>query len=108
MVAVYIKQDGKDIIVYGNAGMCGYEAPLLFFYYPNINAYKAVIIRNYVFDSPHLVIPLEPHGFLNGAFYFGGWEEPAGISQARPPQSSIADRTIDVFNKVYTSGVNKR
>ena len=106
MVAVYIKQDGKDIIVYGNAGMCGYEAPLLFFYYPNINAYKAVIIRNYVFDSPHLVIPLEPHGFLNGAFYFGGWEEPAGISQARPPQSSIADRTIDVFNKVYTSEVN--
>ena len=104
MVAVYIKQDGKDIIVYGNAGMCGYEAPLLFFYYPNINAYKAVIIRN--FDSPHLVIPLEPHGFLNGAFYFGGWEEPAGISQARPPQSSIADRTIDVFNKVYTSEVN--
>ena len=106
MVAVYIKQDGKDIIVYGNAGMCGYEAPLLFFYYPNINAYKAVIIRNYVFDSPHLVIPLEPHGFLNGAFYFGGWEEPAGISQSRPPQSSIADRTIDVFNKVYTSEVN--
>jgi len=106
MVAVYIKQDGKDIIVYGKAGMCGYKAPLLFFYYPNINAYKAVIIRNYVFDSPHLVIPLEPHGFLNGAFYFGGWEEPAGISQARPPQSSIADRTIDVFNKVYTSEVN--
>lgn len=106
MVAVYIKQDGKDIIVYGNAGMCGYEAPLLFFYYPNVNAYKAVIIRNNVFDSPHLVIPLEPHGFLNGAFYFGGWEEPAGVSQGRPPQSSLADRTIDVFNKVYTSEVN--
>lgn len=106
MVAVYIKQDGKDIIVYGSAGICGYEAPLLFFYYPNVNAYKAVIIRNKYLDSPHLVIPLEPHGFLNGAFYFGGWEEPAGISQARPSQSSIADRTIDVFNKVYTSEVN--
>lgn len=106
MVAVYIKQDGKDIIVYGSAGICGYEAPLLFFYYPNVNAYKAVIIRNNYLDSPHLVIPLEPHGFLNGAFYFGGWEEPAGISQARPPQSSIAERTIDVFNKVYTSEVN--
>lgn len=106
MVAVYIKQDGKDIIVYGSAGICGYEAPLLFFYYPNVNAYKAVIIRNNYLDSPHLVIPLEPHGFLNGAFYFGGWEEPAGISQARPSQSSIADRTIDVFNKVYTSEVN--
>lgn len=106
MVAVYIKQDGRDIIVYGNAGICGNEAPLLFFYYPNINAYKAVIIRNNYFDSPHLVIPLEPHGFLNGSFYFGGWEEPSGVSQSRPPQSSIADRTIDVFNKVYTSEVN--
>lgn len=106
MVAVYIKQDGKDIIVYGSGGICGYKAPLLFFYYPNVNAYKAVIIRNNYLDSPHLVIPLEPHGFLNGAFYFGGWEEPAGISQGRPPQSSIADRTIDVFNKVYTSEVN--
>lgn len=105
-VAVYIKQDGKDIIVYGNAGTCGANAPLLFFYYPNINAYKAVIIRNNYFDLPHLVVPLEPHGFLNGSFYFGGWEEPTGISQSRPTQSSISDRTIDIFNKVYTSEVN--
>lgn len=102
-VAVFIKQDGKDIIVYGNAGMCGNKAPLLFFYYPNINAYKAVIIRD-IYSS--LVIPLEPHGFLNGAFYFGGWDEPTGVSQSRPPQSSLEDRTIDVFNKVYTSEVN--
>lgn len=106
LVAVYIKQDGKDIIVYGSAGICGNNSPLLFLYYPNVNAYKAVIIRNYYLDLPHLVVPLEPHGFLNGAFYFGGWEEPAGISQSRPQQSSIEDRTIDVFNKVYTSEVN--
>ncbi len=106
MVAVYIKQDGKDIIVYGNAGRCGYKTPLLFFYYPNVNAYKAVIIRTDYYDLDHLVVPLEPHGFLNGAFYFGGWDEPKGVSQSRPTQSSISDRTIDVFNKVYTSEVN--
>lgn len=106
LVAVYIKQDGKDIIVYGTSGSCGHEAPLLFFYYPNVNAYKAVIIRTEYFDMAHLVVPLEPHGFLNGSFYFGGWDEPAGVSQGRPQQSSIADRTIDVFNKVYTSEVN--
>ncbi len=105
-MAVYIKQDGKDIIVYGTSGSCGHEAPLLFFYYPNVNAYKAVIIRTDYFDMAHLVVPLEPHGFLNGSFYFGGWDEPAGVSQGRPPQSSIADRTIEVFNKVYTSEVN--
>ena len=106
IVAVYIKQDGKDIVVYGNAGISGNNSPLLFFYYPNPNAYKAVIIKNLYFDMPHLVIPLEPHGFLNGAFYFGGWDEPNGVSQGRPTQSSLADRTIDVFNKVYTSEVN--
>lgn len=107
LVAVYIKQDGKDIIVYGTSGSCGHGAPLLFFYYPNVNAYKAVIIRTDYFDMAHLVVlPLEPHGFLNGSFYFGGWDEPAGVSQGRPPQSSIADRTIEVFNKVYTSEVN--
>lgn len=106
MVAVYIKQDGKDIVVYGSGGSCGYNSPLLFFYYPNINAYKAVIIRTDYIDMPHLVVNLEPHGFLNGAFYFGGWDEPKGISQGRPQQSNLADRTIDVFNKVYTSEVN--
>lgn len=106
MVAVYIKQDGRDIIVYGNAGTCGYNAPLLFFYYPNINAYKAVIIRTDYADMPHLVLTLEPHGFLNGAFYFGGWTEPAAVSQSRPTESSVNDRTIDVLNKVYTSEVN--
>lgn len=106
LVAVYIKQDGKDIIVYGTSGSCGHAAPLLFFYYPNVNAYKAVIIRTDLFDMAHIVVPLEPHGFLNGSFYFGGWDEPAGVSQGRPPQSSIADRTIEVFNKVYTSEVN--
>lgn len=106
MVAVYIKQDGRDIIVYGNAGTCGYNAPLLFFYYPNVNAYKAVIIRTDYADMPHLVLTLEPHGFLNGAFYFGGWTEPAAVSQGRPTESSANDRTIDVLNKVYTSEVN--
>ncbi len=105
-VAIYIKQDGKDIIVYADAGSCGYNSPLLFLYYPNINAYKAVIIKNNYLDSPHIVVSLEPHSFLNGAFYFGGWEEPDGISQPRPPQSSVENRTVDILNKVYTSEVN--
>lgn len=106
MVAVYIKQDGKDIVVYGNAGMTADYAPLLYFYYPNPNAYKAVIIRYSSVDDKHLVLNLEPHPLLNGAFFFNGWSEPAGISQGRPAQSSTAQRTIDLSNKVYTSEVN--
>ncbi|MBP3511155.1 MAG: hypothetical protein J6K19_03840 [Prevotella sp.] len=107
LVAVYIKQDGKDIIVYGSGGFVGNAAPLLFFYYPNVNAYKAVIIRTVNIDVSHVVIPLEPHAFLNGAFYFGGWKEPqAESTMTRPTAATDAQRTIDILNKVYTSEVN--
>ena len=106
MVAVYIKQDGRDIVVYGDHGLCGYYAPMLFFYYPNVNAYKAEFIRFDVVEMPHIVVSLEPHAFLNGAFYFGGWQDAPEIIKASPPKSSDAECTIDVLNKIYTSEVN--
>ena len=108
MVYVYIKQDGKDIIIQSAAGiMAAYDGtPMLFFYYPNVNAYKAVFVRTDYFDMPHMIVDLEPHNFLNGAFYFGGWKNPKGISQSRPMVSSLAERTIDIANKIYTSEVN--
>lgn len=104
-VYIYIKQDGRDIIVRGDAYQLGnYDAPMLFIYYPNVNAYKAVIVKSYVFGSPYEV-QLEQHGFLNGSFYFGGWDNPEQKGTT-PTVSSISDRTIDVPNKIYTSGVN--
>lgn len=106
IVAVFIKHEGKDIVVLSPAGSCGNRAPLLFFYYPNVNAYKAVFIRTSGIDLPAVTVQLEPHGFLNGAFWFAGWNEPAGVSQSRPAQSPLADRTVDVLNKIYTSSIN--
>lgn len=104
-VYIYIKQDGSDIIVRGDAYQLGnYDAPMLFIYYPNVNAYKAVIVKSYVLDSPYEV-QLEQHGFLNGSFYFGGWDNPEKKGTT-PTVSSISDRTIDVPNKIYTSEVN--
>ncbi len=104
-VYVYIKQDGKDIIVRGEAySLASAEAPLLFIFYPNVNAYKAVIVRFYGVYSVYEV-QLEQHDFLNGAFYFGGWDNPKQ-SGAIPTVSSDADRTIDIPNKIYTSEVN--
>ena len=102
-VYFFIKQDGRDIIVSGEAFAMSIEARLLFFYYPNVNAYKAVFYRHdniYAYE-----VPLEAHGFLNGAFYFGGWHNATKTANL-PSASSDAIRTIDVPNKIYTSEVN--
>lgn len=104
-VYVFIKQDGKDIVVRSEYGSFGYNMPLLFFYYPNANAYKAIIERNNYF-SDYYEIPLEKHDFLNGAFYFGGWDDVSTKATNIPSMSSDAERTIEVTNKIYTSEVN--
>lgn len=104
-VYIYIKQDGKDIIVQGDAYQLGYnDAPMLFIFYPNVNAYKAVILQWYGLGQAYEV-QLEQHGFLNGSFYFGGWDNPERKGSI-PTASSKADRMIDVPNKIYTSEVN--
>ena len=103
-VYFYIKQDGRDIIVQGEAFQMSVQARLLFFYYPNVNAYKAVFYRyDYFFDAYE--VPMEAHAFLNGAFYFGGWDN-ATKTASLPSESSEALRTIHVPNKIYTSVVN--
>ena len=100
----FIKQDGRDIVVQGEVyPMSIYNyAPILFLYYPNVNAYKAVIIKGLHY---HYEVQLEQHNFLNGAFYFGGWENPPQMGNY-PNVSSVAERTIDIPNKIYTSEVN--
>lgn len=106
VVYVYIKQDGKDIIVRGTAGSVGLRSPVLFIYYPNVNAYKAVIdYTNY--GSDFYEVPLEQHNFLNGAFYYGGWDNLSEKYEGGyPVVSSGQERTIDLSNKIYTSEVN--
>lgn len=105
VVYYYIKQDGKDIIVEGEScAMATHEAPFIFLFYPNVNAYKAVIVQwNYLLTCHE--VQLEQHGFLNGSFYFGGWENPASGGNM-PSASSPANRTIELPNKIYTSEVN--
>lgn len=105
VVYYYIKQDGKDIIVEGEScAMATHEAPFIFLFYPNVNAYKAVIVQWNYLPTCHEV-QLEQHGFLKGSFYFGGWENPASGGNM-PSASSPANRTIELPNKIYTSEVN--
>lgn len=104
-VYFYIKQDGRDVIVEGESFPLAQKSYFLFLFYPNINAYKAVIDGG-VSSNIRFEVPLEAHGFLNGAFYFGGWENPAyGLSE-EPRQSSAEERTVSIPNKIYTSQVN--
>ena len=108
LVYYFIKQDGRDIVVRGDVGSFGLNTPYLWLFYPNTNAYKAVLeINQYL--STYYEVPLEPHPTLNGAYYFGGWE---GINVSENEKyssfgvSTLAERTIDVPNKIYTSEVN--
>lgn len=107
-VFYFIKQDGRDIVVRGDAGMFGVDTPFLWLYYPNVNAYKAIVGVNYYFTSYYEVL-LEPHPTLNGAYYFGGWDGlnvSGNQASSVPTVSSVDERTIDVPNKIYTSEVN--
>lgn len=104
-VYVFIKQDGKDIIVHGEAGVFGYENPILFLYYPNGNAYKAIVTAWDYFGTFYEVL-LERHAFLNGAFYYGGWNDLEKRTYNSPTTSSEKERTIEIPNKIYTSEVN--
>ncbi len=105
-IYVYIKHSGRDICVVSDSGLVGYKSPLLFFYYPNINAYKAVVYRRSYGRRSYYELRLEQHSFLNGAFYFGGWDDVKTETTSIPSESSDAERTIDVPNKIYTSEVN--
>lgn len=100
-----IKQDGKDVIVKGDAySFARAYMPTLFLYYPNINAYKAYIVKYDVFPTVYEV-PLQSHDFLNGSFFFGGWDD-LEEKGSQPNVSSLAERTVEIPNKIYTSQVN--
>lgn len=105
-VYFYIKQDGRDIVVSGESySVSFYSPPFLFLFYPNINAYKAVIVTHYGFPQYYEVM-LEQHKFLNGAFYFAGWENPPTGLSDYPTASPREQRIIDLPNKIYTSEIN--
>lgn len=104
-VYFYIKQGGRDIIVKGESFPLAQKSYFLFLFYPNIKAYKAVIDGG-VSSNIRFEVPLEAHGFLNGAFYFGGWENPTQRISKDPRESSNEERTVSIPNKIYTSQVN--
>ena len=120
--AVYIKEDGKDIVVGGDLTRSAYgdigskQNKLLYFFYPNPNAYKVVVeIGGDGYMYVKYSVELERHNQLNGAFFFNGWEN--GILETSNnkdatnvigPSSTIgglvsADKSVKQRGQIYTS-----
>lgn len=132
---VHIKTNGEETVVnaYSGREFSRYGIPR-WFYYPDTNAYKAVILVKKVEPenwtnrptNPDRVdvfeLPLTPHDYLNGAYYFNGFDAPEPVAHfewdgqderdwaelipdAYGPLEEV-NRTIPALSKIYTSDVN--
>lgn len=103
MLYFFIKQEGKEIVVEGNSSALAIDHEFFYLYYPNTNAYKVVI--NDVTANTYKEYILERHGFLNGAYYFGGFRF---FAKGKEVSSVVATSNNEIYlpNKIYTSEVN--
>ena len=109
-VSYLIKQDGKTMVVSGGTAKFGKEEPFLWLYYPNANAYKAILRENHgTANSIYYEVKLEPHPTLNGAYCFEAWggilENAVKLPIGQVP-AVTKDNSIEVPNKIYTSEIN--
>lgn len=111
-ISVFIRRENTDLVVESQASSwqfpaIGTPSGIFYFFYPDPNAYKAIIHLYPDDDNANLPIelPLSPHPTLNGALFFNGFETQSSRSAAVPPQPS-PDPTINLPNKIYTSEVN--
>lgn len=104
MVYVFIRQDGKEFVMGSpSSESMGFDMPYKYFYYPNPNAYKAVVARAANGVITHYELPLRKHDFLNGAVYFEGFGTvPATTSAPTETTGNI----VRLPNKIYTSEVD--
>ena len=120
---VFIKQNGKTYIVKQAESSTSNTLFKfgIYFYYPNINAYQAIIAKNEYSSSTvngetvtavkttYYKIILTQHSGLNGAYYFGGFSSLNGITDATTVDSEptvSTDKIVDMLNKIYTSEVS--
>jgi hypothetical protein len=93
--------DGQgDIVVRSGTGDYGsiYGG---YFYYPDPDAYKMVIVNNT--SDVYAEIPLSEHPLLNGSYAFIGF---SALEFSSGTYSSTARTTESVTNKLFTSEVN--
>lgn len=112
-VVFHIRQDNKIIKVSGGSYDFSPWTPITYLFYPNVNAFKAVIARVSDFGGEiykYYEVPLEPHPMLNGAYYYKGWDD----IETKSGDEFFSDfnyglnknLTVDLPNKIYTSEIN--
>lgn len=76
-----------------------------YLFYPDASAYKMRIAFK---DRPAVVIPLKPHDFLNGAYYYNPDFTGTPYDKVEPlaPENDVETGWVDMPSKVYTSEVN--
>lgn len=102
---VYIKENGKEYILENQCDISMNDdrdkGTFLFFYYPNVNAYKVDIYSPFI--NKILTLELKPHNLLNGAYFFDGFTRKGFVDGERPIPTS--NYTVPIPNKIYTSEV---
>lgn len=78
----------------------------LYLYYPNTNARQITLTYSNNGTTMVHTFDLKKHDFLNGSFYFEGWEAPTYEEGAEPTASTNNKFETDAKNKIYTSEVN--
>ena len=102
---VFIREEDKEIVVASPYGVALGEN-IFFIYYPNPNAYKAIITRSVYTNNPeYATVPLVPHTLLNGAYYFNAFAD-LHWSSTKPSFQVSEDKTVSMPNKLFTSEVN--
>ncbi len=74
-----------------------------FIYYPDASAYKMEI---YITDSQKYIINLNPHDFLNGAYYLKGGMGKNTLPENAEPETAKCVTSVSVGSKIYTSEIN--
>lgn len=108
-VFVYLKKDGKTIIVrdfrsYSHA----FNSPILYYYYPDTDAYQAVFEFTATTGIVHYYkVNMAPHTGLNGSIFFSNGLSVKDVgSQLSGTPTVSQDLSFEVRNKIYTSEVN--
>lgn len=99
---VYIKTGGKIITVKNEYPYQNINTIPYCFFYPNINAYMAIIKDNTT--NKYATITLAPHDLLNGAYWFGNFSK-LEFKEGKDPEESD-NRSVSLPNQIYTSEVN--
>lgn len=104
-VYYYIRQGGKEIVVKSQSEIA-YNTPIVWIYYPNPNAYKAVVhVYSYTpSDGECYEVRMEAHPLLYGAFFFSGWEELKKGNLIEPIVT--LDKSVILEDAMFTSEVN--